>query len=199
MAISTLLLALTEPVLQAGMARLPQADLSLAAYPVCTSLTWLTGTPMWNMQQVIIAQVRDRASYKVVQRFVLSVGLALTVFMVLIALPPVADWVFGRLIGVSGSIKEMAINGFRLLVFTPLFMGMRSLFHGTLMSLDSTGPIRTAAVVRLVALVLTLVGGVLHGQFNGLLVALAATIVASAAEMACLYVYTRRLLRRQES
>ncbi len=198
-AISTLLIALTEPLVQAGMARLPQADISLAAYPVCTALTWLTGVPMWNMQQVIIAQVHDRASFKVVQRFVWKVALVLTVFMILIALPPVADWVFGSLIGTSGPIKQLAIDGFRLLVFTPLFMGGRSLFHGTLMSLDATSPIRTAAIIRLITLVLGLVGGVIYGQINGLMVALVAIFAASSVELICLYVYTRRRLRCQGS
>ena len=119
--------------------------------------------------------------------------------MILIALPPVADWVFGSLIGTSGPIKQLAIDGFRLLVFTPLFMGGRSLFHGTLMSLDATSPIRTAAIIRLITLVLGLVGGVIYGQMNGLMVALVAIFAASSVELICLYVYTRRRLRCQGS
>lgn len=196
LAISAVLGAVVEPVIQAGMARSPRPEVSLAAYPVCNSLIWLGGTPLWNVQQVVIAKVRDSASFTVVRRFVLSLSLLLVLVMGLIALPPVADFIFGTLIGVSGGVKELSIQGFRWLVISPLLMGGRSLYYGTLISQDATGPIRSTALVRIVVLLVVLSGGVAHGEIDGLLVAIWATLLSSVAEVIALHWHARRVVRK---
>ena len=192
LALATVLLSLSEPLLQAGMARLPQAELALAAYPVCTALSWLAGVPLWNAQQLAIAQIRDRPSFVAVRRFILGASLVLTGAMLLMALPPLSGWIFGGLMGLEGRVGELALLGFRLLVPMPLLMGGRSLYHGVLISQDATGHARTGALVRVAVLVLVLVGGVAGGAVHGLAVALVASQVSALAEL----VYLHRRVRR---
>ena len=196
LAISAVLISAVEPAIQAGMARAPLAMESLAAYPVCLSLSWLAGTPLWNAQQVVIARVKGRSSFRAVRRFVLTLSLLLTLGMGLLCLPPSAEFIFGRLIGVSGTIKELSIEGFRWLVLSPLLMGLRSLYYGTLISQNATGPVRSAAIVRIAVLLATLVAGVWHGAMSGLLVAVWATLASSAAEVLALHWATRRIAWR---
>lgn len=191
LALATVILSLSEPLLQAGMARLPLAELALAAYPVCTSLSWLAGVPLWNIQQLAIAQITDRASFVAVRRFVLTASLVLTGAMVLMAVPPFAGWIFGYLMGLEGAIMDMAIDGFRILVPMPLLMGGRSLYHGVLISQDATRLARTGALVRLAALIAVLAAGVVDGRVHGLFVALVATQISAAAELAYLHVKSK--------
>lgn len=191
LALATVLLSLSEPLLQAGMARLPQAGLALAAYPVCTALSWLAGVPLWNAQQLAIAQIRDRPSFVAVRRFILSASLVLTGAMLLMALPPLSGWIFGGLMGLSGPIEELALLGFRLLVPMPLLMGGRSLYHGVLISQDATVHARTGALVRATVLVLGLGGGVYGGGVHGLVVALAASQASALAELVYLHLRVR--------
>lgn len=189
LAVSTLLTSVVDPAIQAGMARLPQATVSLAALPVCISLTWLAGTPLWNLQQVAIATVRDAQTYAAVRRFTLMVSLLMTMAMVVIALPPVSEFVFGTLIGVSGPVKHLAVSGFRWLAATPLLMGLRSLYYGTLTAQGATKRVQMSAVVKVVVLALALSSGVLWGQTSGLHVAVWATLISSVAEIAVLRRY----------
>jgi hypothetical protein len=196
--ISAVLISAVEPAIQAGMARAPLAMESLAAYPVCLSLSWLAGTPLWNVQQVVIARVKGQASFRAVRRFVLMLSLLLAVGMGLLCLPPSAEFVFGRLIGVSGAIKELSIEGFRWLVLAPLLMGLRSLYYGTLISQDATGPVRSAAIARIGVLLAVLIVGVWHGGVNGLLVAVWATLASSAAEVLALHRAAQRVVWKRE-
>ena len=192
--ISAVLTAVIEPALQTGMARAPLAAGSLAAYPVCISVIWLAGTPLWNAQQVVIARVRGPASYRAVRRFVLTLSLGLMACMGLLALPPLAGFVFGRLIGVSGQVEELSIQGFRWLALSPLLMGGRSLYFGTLISQDATGPIRPAAVARVGVLLAALAAGVAHGGISGLLLAVWAMLVSQVAELLVLHRHVRRVI-----
>lgn len=193
LALSSAILAGTEPFVQAAIARAPLAIPSLAAGPVCTSLTWLAGVPLWNIQQLVIARVTDRASYQAVQRFVFGVSTILTGAMGLIALPGIDNVVFGVLLGLEGEVKRLAIEGYRIFFISPFFMGWRSLYHGTLISRNYTAPIRSAALARVLVLFLMLGGLVLHGQLNGMMVAIWAMLISTLAEVIYLGWHVRRL------
>ncbi|MFC1526050.1 hypothetical protein ACFL6X_04475 [Candidatus Latescibacterota bacterium] len=191
LAVAGVLGAAGEPLMQATMARTLSPTASLAAFPVCTSVLFLAGTPLWNVQQVVIAHVRDEPSYRIVRRFVIELGLAWTLALGLIGWTPLADWVFGDLIGVTGEIEALAIQGFRWLVAAPLLFAGKSLYYGTLISQAATRHVRAAAVVRLVALALGLVLGVVWLRQPGLLIAIWAMLLSSVAELVSLAWHVR--------
>ncbi len=193
LAVSTLLMTLVEPVIQGAMARSPQAEASLAAYSVCISFIWLAGAPLWNLQQVVISEVTGRQSLQVVHRFSILVSAVLTLLLAMLALPPVASWLFGSVIGVTGEVKTVAVDGFKWLVPAGLFMGLRSLYHGVLTCRGKTGGIQTASFVRTGALVIALVGGVSWGKVNGFLIAAGAQVISAIVEVAFLRRYTKDL------
>ena len=167
LAVSTMLAAGVEPVVQMAMAHTPQVTESLAAYAVCVSIVWLARTNLWNTQQVVIARVKGNTSYAATRRFVMSLGLGMTAVMSFGLLPAVSDAVFGDLIGLEGIVKDYAQHGYAILVIVPYLQGWRSLSYGTLVALGDTGGIRTAAMVRIAVLVAALGVGVLHGGWPG--------------------------------
>ena len=89
--------------------------------------------------------------------------------------------------GLTGEIKRLAVEGYRL-----FFMGWRSFYHGALIAKGYTAPIPSAAVARLL-LLLALLLLVPHGQLNGLMIAIWAMLVSSVAEVAYLAWHVRRL------
>lgn len=194
LALSTLLTSGVEPVVQMAMARLDQVTESLAAYAVCVSIVWLARTNLWNTQQVVIARVRGNHSYRAVRRWVLSLSLGTTALMAVVLLPPVSQWVFGDLIGLDGPVRTFAAHGYAILLIVPFLQGWRSLYYGTLVTLGSTGGIRTAALARIVVLLVALGAGVWHGAWAGIYVAAVATLLAELTEVAALQVATRRVL-----
>ena len=198
LALSIVFTTVSEPILQSGMARAPMSAASLAAYPVCIAIMWLGVTPLSNAQQVVIAKVRDRASYLAVRRFIFTMIAAGTVVMAVLAIPPVSYFVLGTVVGLSGEVKELAASNFKLLPAIPLVLGSRSLFHGTLVARRHSGPIRSAAVLQLSVLVVIVVAGVWYGQFSGLFVAICAKVTATGAEVSYLAWHTSKLAWRQD-
>ncbi len=180
------------------MARAPMSAASLAAYPVCIAIMWLGVTPLYNAQQVVIAKVRDRASYLAVRRFIFTMIAVGTGAMAVLAVPQVSQFVLGTVVGLSGEVRELAASTFKLLPAIPLVLGSRSLFHGTLVARHHSGPIRSAAVLQLSVLLVFVAAGVWHGQFSGLFVAICAKIVATGAEVSYLAWHTSKLTWRQE-
>lgn len=195
LALATMLNAVGEPLIQTAMAHAPDPTDSLAAFPVCFSVLFLAAVPLWNVQQVVIAHVRDHASYVQARRFVWRLGLAWSVALALVGWTPLSPWLFGSVIGVSGRIQALSIQGFRWLALAPLLFAGRTLFYGVLISQDATPHIRTAALVKLAALVLTLATGVWLQRLPGLMVGLLAMLTATAAEVLCLSWYVRGLWR----
>ena len=193
LAVSSILMATVEPVVQAAIARSPGSELALAAYPVVISVTWLTRVHLWNAQQIVIARVKAYAHYVEVRRFMISVTILTTVFLLAMVIPSVSAWIFGTLMGLDGSIREMAIRGFPIAICIPALQAARSFYYGTLISQEDTGGIQNAAIVRIAVMILSLIAGVAYGQLNGLYLALIATAIGDLSECVALRVYVRRL------
>jgi hypothetical protein len=194
LAVSMVLAAGVEPVVQGAMAHSSGVRSSLAAYSVCASIVWLARTNLWNTQQVVIARVKGQASYVVVRRFVTSLGLGTTVVMTVGLVPVVGEVLFGGLIGLEGQVLEYARHGYAILLIVPFLQGWRSLYCGTLVAMGDTAGIRTAALVRVVTLLSALGAGVLHGGLAGIYVAAGATLLAELTEVGALHMSARRIL-----
>lgn len=193
LAISTMITAVIEPTIQVAIARAPFAEISLAAYPVCVSIAWLSRTHLWNASSVVIARVKDRHSFKEVRRFMLTLACITTAFMVFIAMPWTSDFVFGTLTGLDGDIKTFATRGYLLLIFVPFFQSGRSLYHGTLVSQGATSGVQVAAFVRVGVLLVSLALLVTFAELPGLYLALICILLSEIAECASLYVSVKRL------
>ncbi len=193
LALSIIFTTISEPILQSGMARAPMSSVSLAAYPVCIGIMWLGVTPLYNAQQLVIAQVRDRPSYLAVRRFIFTMVAVGTVLMACVAIPAVSHYILGTVVGLTGEVKELAVSNFVLLPVVPLVLGSRSLFHGTLVARHHSAPIRSAALLQLAVLIAMVAAGVWYGGFSGLFLAICAKIVAAGAEVLFLAWHTSRL------
>ena len=193
LATSTMITTVIEPTIQIAIARAPAAALSLAAYPVCVSIAWLTRSHISNAQQVVIACVKDRTSFSDVRRFMLTVAGITTAIMIFIALPWTSTLVFGTLTGLDGEILTLAVRGYLLLIPVPLFNSGRSLYHGTLVSQGTTGGIQIAAFIRVGVLVVSL--GLFAGltQLSGLYLALICILISEIVECVSLHVSVKRL------
>lgn len=193
LAVSSILMATVEPVIQTAIARSPGSIVGLAAYPVVISITWLSRVHLWNAQQIVIARVKTLDEYVDVRRFMFSMAAVTSALLAALMIPGVSDWMFGDLIGLEGPIKEMAIRGFPIAITIPALQAARSFYYGTLISKERTGGIQTAAFVRIVVLIVLLAAGVAWGALNGLYLALIATAFGDLAECLALRRYVKRI------
>ncbi len=193
LAVSSILMATVEPVIQAAIARSPGSDVSLASYPVVISLTWLSRVHLWNAQQIAIARVKSFTQYLDVRRFMVYMTAITTVLLAALMIPSISKWIFGGLMGLIGPVRDQAIMGFPIAITIPALQAARSFYYGTLISREATGGIQTAAFVRILVLVVILFAGVGYGRINGLYLALIATAIGDLSECLVLRLFVRRV------
>ena len=182
LAVSSILMATVEPLIQTAIARSPGSQTALAAYPVLISLTWLSRVHLWNAQQLVIARVESWSNYLDVRRFITLTTLITTAMLGCLMIPAVSEWIFGTLIGLRGPVKDLAVLGFPIAFTIPALQAVRSFYYGTLITKSGSQGIQTAAFVRIVVLVASLAAGVTLLEFNGLILALLATILGDLSE-----------------
>lgn len=93
--------------LNAGMARLPDATETLAAYGLAWGLLLLILAPIAQTIQTSLVLAGNRADFGKTLRFVLSVALLLVLFQLSLALTPLGRWVIDDLHRIDASLGDL--------------------------------------------------------------------------------------------
>ena len=195
LAITTVLRQGIRPVISAGIAAAPMAELSLAAWPVAFSLAAIFWGPTMGLQQVTIALTHDRDSWHTVSRFVLATGIALTLGLALISYTPLLWVVLGRLFGLSETVAALAAPAVRIMVLLPLAYTFHALFTGLLVKRARTTTLRTAKIVNMGFVGLALYLGLAYAGLWGSVLGAVAISAGSLAEAVWLYWRSRPVIK----
>ena len=160
LAATSLLLTLTNPLLISAMSRGVNPTIALAGFGVAFSLCGVLFSPVLVGQQVAAAKLLTGRRFRPIQSFWLRIGALSSLVAVAVAFTPLGDWVFGRVMGVSGDIFDEARTAVAVLAPVPLLTSVRAVHQGRLVAGHRTNPIAVAtgirtAVLALVAVVLT--------------------------------------------
>jgi Na+-driven multidrug efflux pump len=199
LAITTVLRQSIRPVISAGIAAAPLAELSLAAWPVAFSLVSIFWGPTMGLQQVTIALITDRDSWRTVSRFVLATGLTLTLSLALISFTPLLWLVLGRLFALSEAVAVLTAPAVRIMVLLPLAYTFHALFTGLLVRQGRTTSVRTAKVINMSFVALALYVGLAHGGLWGSVLGAIAISLGSVAEAIWLYWRSRSVITLAET
>lgn len=149
------MMALEGPYISAIVARMPNAAHGLAAFGVATSLAWLIESPIMMLLSASAALVRDRASYFALRRFANLLNALVTLGMIVLALPPVFDFVAERLIGLPHDIAYLAHISTTAMILWPASIGYRRFWQGILVRHHLTRRVAYGTIVRLVTMSVT--------------------------------------------
>ncbi len=178
LALSWLLMGVEMPALSAVMARLPHPEINLAAYGgIVYPFALIVEAPVIMLLSASVALSRDGASYAKLQRFMLTLGLALTGVHVLLAFTPLFDLVALRVVGVPPEIVEPARVGLRILTPWTFSIAYRRFQQGVLIRYGHSNAVGVGTAVRLAAGGTVLLAGYLIGSIPG-------TIVGASAQAA---------------
>lgn len=191
LATSNLLFLFTPPIIAAALARSPQPELALAAWPVLNGLFFMTRAPEMALPEVAIALSDERESPTAIRRFALTVGLVSSGFLALVSLTPLSHFYFETLVGLPPQLAAMAEAGARLALLMPLAMAFVAGSRGLLTAQRVTRPQAAAIAVELVTLIVVMVAGVAAG-FPGVSVAAVAMTAALTTEAIFLGLVSRR-------
>lgn len=146
------LMSVSHTIINAGLARLEDAVVSLASFSVAMVLHLFVASPSYQNHTITIAMVRGRQSLRNTLIFALLLASYVSVMLGLLAFTPVGTLVLDRLLGVSPEVAEGARDVLSLLIFLPFFTGLRGLFQGLVIQARRTSLVSLATGVRIAAL-----------------------------------------------
>jgi hypothetical protein len=194
LAASTLLLLLTQPLVSAALARLPNPQTVLAAWPVTSGLLFITRSPVLALPEVIIALINRPGGRAALRLFCQRLGLVCVAVLALLAYTPLGRFYFGTMIGVSPDLMERAALGIQVGVLLPIVMAWQSWFRGELTAARATPAISIAMLANLATMVAVLAAGIVIRP-PGVALAAAALTLSTVAETLSLWAAARRVGR----
>lgn len=153
--VTSIVVELGSQVLNGGMARVPQATQTLAAYGLAWGLVLFLGSPLGQARELGLAMVVDHDSLVVVHNFVLAAGLLLMAALAGLPLTPLGDLVIEGLHGIDHELGAVVRIALLWLIPYPLLKGM-ALFHaGLLLRVRRTEVVSYATLANLVVSIIT--------------------------------------------
>ncbi len=118
LAASWLLMGMESPIISAVIARLPNAEINLAAYGgIVFPISLIIEAPIIMLLAASTALSRDLPSYRKIYKFMMLTGFILTLIHILVAFTPLYYVVVRNIIGSPEEIIEPARIG--LMLMTP--------------------------------------------------------------------------------
>src|SRR5512140_2076053 len=183
LALSWVFMGFELPAVSAAMARLPQPTVSLAAYGgVVFPLALLIESPILMLLSASTALSKDLRSYRRVERFMWTAGLALVSVHALVAFTPLFDVVVGRVLGVPVEAREPARLGLRIMTPWTISIAYRRFQQGLLIRNGRSRYVGVGTAVRLGANLVVLVLGSLYGRLAGIVVGTIAVTAGVVSE-----------------
>jgi hypothetical protein len=168
---SWLLMGLELPALSAVIARLPNAEINLAAYGgVVFPLALIIEAPVIMLLAASTALTKDRATYRKLYRFMMVLGGILTALHILIAFTPLYDVVVVGILGVPAEIVEPARMGLMLITPWTWAIAYRRFQQGVLIRFGHSSAVGVGTAIRLSSSGAVLLAGFLVGDIPGVMV-----------------------------
>jgi hypothetical protein len=195
---SWLLMGLELPALSAVIARLPNAEINLAAYGgVVFPLALIIEAPVIMLLAASTALTKDQATYKKLHRFMMLMGGILTVLHVLIAFTPLYDVVVAGIMGVPEEIVEPARAGLMLITPWTWAIAYRRFQQGVLIRFGHSNAVGVGTAIRLTSTGAVLVTGYLIGDIPGVMVGAAAQAFGVVCEAVYAGLRVQPILRHE--
>lgn len=184
LAASGLLMTLQQPVVTAGITRTPNPETALAAYGIALNIAVLLESPVQMLLPTANAVVRDQPSYRLLHRFTISIGLALSGLLFLVASSPLGSLTVSRLIGAPSAVARQVLPALLVMALWPLVVGWRRFHQGLLIRRGHTRAVGYATACRLLTITAVVTLAISRydwpGAFVGCLALMAGAIVEAA-------------------
>ncbi len=192
---SWLLMSAELPALSAVVARLPDAEVHLAAWGgIVFPIALLVEAPIIMMLAASTALSRDLASYRYLGRFANRVGLALSALHALVAFTPLYDLVVVGVLGPPAAIVEPGRLGLRIMTPWTWAIADRRFQQGALIRFGRSRAVGLGSVLRVAVTTSALLLGWLL-RLPGVAVAAGALAIGVTAEMTYARLAVRPLVR----
>jgi hypothetical protein len=177
-------MATAEALVSAGLARVPDAEVELAAYGAVLAVSLLIEAPVIPLLHAANALGGDGPSRRLVFRFMVAVGAGCGLVHAAVALTPLYSTVFAGWLGLPGPVVRAARAAMACMIPWSPAIAWRRYFQGILIRRGATRPVGVGTVTRTATAGLVLAAGLLLRPELGVAVgglALAAGVTAEGA------------------
>ncbi len=195
LALSWMMMSIADPVVSAGITRLPQPELELAAFGVAQPIAILMESPIIYMLGTGVALVRNRAMYHLVWRFMLHLSILMTVVSAVLFFTPAYHVMTRLLLGLTEDVAVAARPAMQLLLLWPAAIGLRRFLQGVLIRHGYTRHITMGTVCRLTTLSATMAVGVWIGGIPGAVLGGLAMVLSVIVEAIVIAWWARPIVR----
>ena len=171
-------------MIAAAVARLPDAELQLAAWGVAFAISTLVQSSSTVLLPTSTAWARDGATYRRLRRYAWMVLVGLTGLHALVALTPLYGLIVERAMGVPSEVASGARVALIVMLPWTVGTGWRRFLQGMMIRHGRSSVVIWGTLVRLGTGAAVLVAGALLEVLPGAWLAAAAIIVAVLSEMA---------------
>jgi hypothetical protein len=192
LALSWFLMTFEHPWVQGVIARLPDAQLQLAAFGLILSLMILIETPIIMMLGTGAALGRNRQHYRLLWRYLMAVNALVTVVALAMGFTPLLDLYLGRIVGVEQRIIDAVRPGIQIMALWPAVIGYRRFHQGIMIRNGHTRPIGYGTVLRLGSSAGTAILIGMLTSMPGAAVGATAMLVSASVEMTYVIFVSRK-------
>ena len=180
-----------HPVIERGLASMPDATQSLAAWPVIFSILLVSRSGGMAYQEVVIALDASEQHHRVLRGFTLRLGFGLSLLMVIFVFSPLIEVYNSSILQVPRHLHHLVLLGTQAAFLVPLLTTLQSYLRALLMLSRKTATIYQAIILGFVVTTIIVWGGIDLGMHGVLAAALGLTI-GQIIELAFLYIAYRR-------
>lgn len=195
LALTSLLLMSTGPIVSATVSRMPRPLDSLAVWPVINGLTFILRSLGMAVNEVVVAHLDRPGAIRSLRRFSLLLGLATSSIFAVVGFTPLARVYFAKVTALSPELTALATKAVRIVVLMPCFGALQSWFQGVLVHSRQTRGITESVVVYLGANLALLTLGVRFVHAPGIFVGLGAIVASTVCQLIWLWRRSRPALR----
>jgi hypothetical protein len=204
LALSWMMMSVAGPIVNAGIARLPDPAVQLAAFGVAQPIAILLESPIIYLLGATVSLVENRASFHLLRRFTIQIAAALTLVFAVVVLTPIYDLLLRQLLEVPDPVADAARPAIILLLPWPAAIAWRRFHQGVLIRHGYTHLITLGTIFRLAALITVVIIGVWLGGLPGATLGGLAMVVSVIVEAAVITWWAlprvrQHILTREES
>lgn len=146
---SSLLVSMGKPFINAGLSRMTDAAIGLAAFNNASALAWAIISPSQTVHQVTMVFGREQADRPVVRRFASRFAAGSTLLLLLLGFSPLGPWILSNLISAPKETLPATLLALRTLAFFPLVICWQEYNMGLLLLSHSTRVVGIAKALNL--------------------------------------------------
>ncbi len=195
LAVMPILMFSAMPLASAAMGRMPRTVESLAAWPALNGFVFTLRSASFSFNEVVVSLLDRPGAGVALRRFALRLAVAVSVLIVVFAFTPLGGVWFTHVAGLEPALVSLAVLGLMLAVPLPWLSTFQSWYQGTVVHARRTRAITESMVVYIIVIAAILWLGVLTQRFDGLPVAMAATVLANLAQMMYLRMHAHAAMR----